>query len=244
VAKFSNSKFHLLHSLSSQSVAPSVVPPTSWIIYSITKVTKQRTQELKERDLPQGHFNEASKYLRGANQPSQQVLGPCNTHQESINTLLKLVDSRMIIKTSWNWLMLLFLITPLLQLCTPIVAWPWWCHINEKVSELPHVDKKKEPWISSSPSSSSHNDVGPTVSVHNVTQLTNIKPKCGLLKCLLHLATAEPACSIPTQHMSIGRWWPKERYVLDWICLDLKELQVHLSSTVALFLPEQCHILP
>jgi hypothetical protein len=54
-------------------------------------------------------------------------------------------------------------------------------------------------------SSSSHNDVGPTVSVHNVTELTNIKPKCGLLKCLLHLATAEPACSIPTQHMSISR---------------------------------------
>jgi hypothetical protein len=49
---------------------------------------------------PQGHFNDASKYLRGANQPSQQVLGACNTHQESINTLLKLVDSRMIIKTS------------------------------------------------------------------------------------------------------------------------------------------------
>ncbi len=51
---------------------------------SITKVTKQRTQELKECDLPQGHFNEASKYLRGANQPSLRVLGACNTHQENI----------------------------------------------------------------------------------------------------------------------------------------------------------------
>jgi len=105
-------KLHLLHSSSSQRVAPSAVPPTSWIISSITKVTKQRTRELKECDLPQGHFNEASKYLRGANQPSQQVLGACNTHQESINTLLKLVDSRMIIKTSWNWLLVLFSLHP------------------------------------------------------------------------------------------------------------------------------------
>lgn len=105
-------RLHLLHSSSSQSIAPSAVPPTSWIISSITKVTKQRTQELKECDLPQGHFNEASKYLRGANQPSQQVLGACNTHQESINTLLKLVESRMIIKTSWNWLLVLFSLHP------------------------------------------------------------------------------------------------------------------------------------
>jgi hypothetical protein len=47
--------------------------------------------------------------------------------------------------------------------------------------------------------------MGPTVSFHNFTQLTHFELKGCLLKSLLHLATAEPACSIPTQHMSINQ---------------------------------------
>ncbi len=54
-------------------------------------------------------------------------------------------------------------------------------------------------------STSSQNDMGPTVSFHNFTQLTHFELKGCLLKSLLHLATAEPACSIPTQHMSINQ---------------------------------------
>jgi hypothetical protein len=68
--------------------------------------------------------------------------------------------------------------------------------------------------------------MGSTVSFHNFTQLIHFELKGCLLKSLLHLATAEPACSIPTQHMSINQMLSEshkmEGTVLDEICLDLK----------------------